>query len=176
MSIFVSRRDRFRAVAVASAATLATAFFTGCAGAGSVAPTGGASGVAPVQSVAVADSAIDFAKSGSYRSVVLGTKPIAYFPFESIKEGSLVGGFTTMLSGGAKISGGGAIKSQNDDRFLALANSAYATTSLSGGIPGTGSVVAWVKLASLPSVAGHDFYVAGESQIGNDFDVQFEAG
>jgi hypothetical protein len=29
-------------------------------------------------------------------------------------------------------------------------------------------------MAALPSADGHFFYVAGESQVGNDLDVQFE--
>src|ERR1039458_5365964 len=32
----------------------------------------------------------------------------------------------------------------------------------------------WVNLATLPSQAGRFFYVAGESQNGNDLDLQFE--
>lgn len=50
----------------------------------------------------------------------------------------------------------------------------YVTTSLMGGVPATGSMVAWVYLTKLPSVAGRYFYVSGESQIGNDFDLQFQ--
>jgi hypothetical protein len=34
--------------------------------------------------------------------------------------------------------------------------------------------MAWVNLDELPSKAGHFFYVAGESESGNDLDVQFE--
>jgi hypothetical protein len=33
----------------------------------------------------------------------------------------------------------------------------------------------WVNLATLPSQAGRFFYVAGESQSGNDLDLQFES-
>ena len=50
----------------------------------------------------------------------------------------------------------------------------YAATGLSGGIPGTGSIMAWVNLTALPSASGAIFYVAGESQYGNDLDVQFQ--
>jgi Concanavalin A-like lectin/glucanases superfamily len=35
-------------------------------------------------------------------------------------------------------------------------------------------MMAWVNLAQLPSQAGHFFYVEGESESGNDLDVQFE--
>jgi hypothetical protein len=34
--------------------------------------------------------------------------------------------------------------------------------------------MAWVNLAELPSKTGHLFYVAGESESGNDLDLQFE--
>jgi hypothetical protein len=50
----------------------------------------------------------------------------------------------------------------------------YMTTGLIGGIPGRGSMVAWVNLARLPSASGTFFYIAGESQSSNDFDVQFQ--
>ena len=50
----------------------------------------------------------------------------------------------------------------------------YVSTSLSGGIPGAGSMMAWVDFAELPSTAGAYFYIAGESQSGNDFDFQFQ--
>jgi hypothetical protein len=36
------------------------------------------------------------------------------------------------------------------------------------------SIMAWVNLATLPSQARRFFYLAGESQAGNDLDVQFE--
>ncbi len=109
-----------------------------------------------------------------YRTVVLNTHPIAYFPFDRASEGSLVNGYTTTLSGGAKIAPGGPIKDEPKDRSLSLAGMAYASTSLSGGIPGTGSMVAWVNLSELPSVTNTYFYVCGESQGGNDFDLQFQ--
>ena len=35
-------------------------------------------------------------------------------------------------------------------------------------------MMAWVNLAALPSEERRFFYVAGESQNGNDFDLQFE--
>ena len=36
-------------------------------------------------------------------------------------------------------------------------------------------LIAWVNLAALPSKESHVLYVAGESQSGNDFDLQFES-
>jgi Concanavalin A-like lectin/glucanases superfamily/PEP-CTERM motif len=45
---------------------------------------------------------------------------------------------------------------------------------LIGGISGRGSMVAWVNLNRLPSASGTYFYIAGESQNSNDFDIQFQ--
>ena len=43
-----------------------------------------------------------------------------------------------------------------------------------GRINGATSILVWVNLKALPSTAGHIFYVAGESEYGNDIDLQFE--
>ncbi|HYL27944.1 MAG TPA: LamG domain-containing protein [Candidatus Nitrosotalea sp.] len=114
-------------------------------------------------------------RASKYQTAVLKTNPIAYFPLNSATQGSVVGGYTTSLLYGAKIAKPGAIKAdKKQNKYLSLSNQAYATTSLSGGIPGTGSMVAWVNLSELPSDAGAYFYISGESQVGNDFDLQFE--
>ncbi len=51
---------------------------------------------------------------------------------------------------------------------------AYFDTSQRGGIRDAGSIMAWVHLNGRPAAFGHIQYVAGISQNGNDFDVQFE--
>ena len=51
---------------------------------------------------------------------------------------------------------------------------AWIKTTQMGGIDKAGSIMAWVNLAALPKTEGHILYVAGESQSGNDFDLQFE--
>jgi hypothetical protein len=43
-----------------------------------------------------------------------------------------------------------------------------------GGVSAAVSIMAWVNLAALPSKENRFFYVAGESENGNDLDVQFE--
>jgi hypothetical protein len=172
MSIFVFRRDRFRSLAFCCAAAAASSLLASCSGAGTTAPNTVA--VAPQDASVLQQSEIGFAKTPAYRQVVLNDKPIADFPLDSKGEGSLVGGYTTALKGGATIVKGGPIKNQKNDHSLMLSGMEYATTSLSGGIPGTGTVVAWVNLSELPSTAGSYFYIAGESQGGNDFDVQFQ--
>lgn len=50
----------------------------------------------------------------------------------------------------------------------------WISTSAKAGVSAAGSLMAWVRLAGLPFAEGHFFYVAGESQLGNDFDLQFE--
>lgn len=116
-----------------------------------------------------------FLTAASYRSAVLRTNPLAYFPFDSAKEGSIVNGYSANPVGGAAIAKGGAIKSNPKDAYLLLSGSGqYVTTTVWDGIPGTASIVAWVNLATLPSAAGHFFDIAAESQAGNDFDLQFQ--
>jgi Concanavalin A-like lectin/glucanases superfamily len=51
----------------------------------------------------------------------------------------------------------------------------YILTTQAGGIGTAASMMAWVDLATLPSDAKHVFYVMGESQNGNDLDLQFES-
>ena len=50
----------------------------------------------------------------------------------------------------------------------------YFDTTQMGGIRAAGSMLAWVNVSVLPSVAGRIVYVAGISQNHNDFDLQFE--
>jgi hypothetical protein len=112
--------------------------------------------------------------ASAYQKAVKKTNPVAYFPLNSPKEGSVGKQYTVALDNGAQIANGGAIPGDKKNKFLSLSGTAYATTSLSGNVPGTGSIVAWVNLSELPSTAGNYFYVAGESQYANDLDLQFE--
>ena len=106
-----------------------------------------------------------------YQQAVMNTKPLAYFSLDNLK--SVGGKYSVKLVGGARLRSGGPIKTDPNNKSLYLRGKAYATTSLSGGIPGTGSMIAWVNLAQLPSKTGKDMDVCGESQSGNDFDVGF---
>lgn len=113
--------------------------------------------------------------ASKYQAAVMKTKPLAYFPFNTAKGGSVGGKYKVKRYSGAKIVKGGPITSDGKKNFyLSLSNQAYASTSLSGGIPGTGTMIAWVNLSELPSEAGEYFYISGESEDGNDFDLQFE--
>lgn len=111
-----------------------------------------------------------------YYTVLLATNPIAYFHFDSENGGSVVGGYTTTFVGNATVGIPAAPLHEKKNKSIVLPGGGgdYVTTSLFGGIPGTGSMVAWVRLAELPSQAGRFFYVCGESQNANDLDLQFE--
>jgi concanavalin A-like lectin/glucanase superfamily protein/Big-like domain-containing protein len=111
-----------------------------------------------------------------YYSVLLGTNPIAYFHFNSMTDGSVVGGYTVSFVGNTTVGIPVAPLQEKNNKALIIPGGGgdYVTTSLMGGIPGAGSMVAWVYLSQLPSLTGRFFYVAGESQVGNDFDLQFQ--
>jgi len=146
------------------------AVLTACAGEASAPPVT----FAAPQATFTAPQVVRLAKS-AYQKAVLKTNPVAYFALNSATGGSVGGKYTLTLVGGAKIAKHGAIPADGKkNKYLKLANQAYATTSLAGNIPGTGSLVAWVNLAELPSNGGLTFYVAGESEFGNDFDLQFQ--
>jgi hypothetical protein len=156
----------------ASQSGAAIALLAACSGGGSQAPT---PTLLPETSAVSQRLQTRRALDPVYRQVVLTTQPIAYFPLDSVSEGSIVNGYTTSFIGGAKIVTGGPIHDQSMDRSASLSGKTqYVTTSLSGDIPGTGSMVAWVNLAALPGSTGHFFYVSGESQLSNDLDLQFE--
>lgn len=111
----------------------------------------------------------------NYINTVIGTQPLAFFPFDSATEGSVVNGYTLAPMGTPTLTAPGAPLHCSGNKTLALnGNESYVVASLFGGIPGTGSMIAWVNLAELPSDAGRYFYISGESQYGNDFDLQFE--
>ena len=92
---------------------------------------------------------------------------------------SSVNGYTGTFDGNAALGAAGTGPALADDpanRPVALdgSNNTYVDTSLVGGINQAGSMVGWFNLSSLPSTAGHIFTIAGESQSGNDFDLQIE--
>jgi hypothetical protein len=159
----VARFLSVAALSVLAAGCSSTAIPTP-AGAGNASSLASASGFAP-----------DTATASEYQKTVMKLNPIAYFPFNTASEGSVGGKYSIQLDGLAKIAPRGAIKTDSsENRYLLLKNQAYAVTSLKGHIPGTATIVAWVKLRALPSASNTYFYVCGESQSGNDFDLQFE--
>lgn len=153
------------------AGLLAGALLSGCAGTSALPGAVSASGRVTADVNSFASSMAPFTAS-KYQKEILKTKPIAYFSLDNLK--SFRDKYKVKLVGGARLERGGPIKSQKHDKSLFLHGMAYATTSLSGGIPGEGSMVAWVNLSELPSQANEYFYISGESQDGDDFDLQFQ--
>jgi Concanavalin A-like lectin/glucanases superfamily len=136
---------------------------------------GGQASMPQAVSVAAAAPTMVSLHASAYQKAVMKTKPVAYFPLNSATGGSVGGKYSLTLVNGAKIAKGGAIPPEGKrNKYLKLADQAYATTSVSGDVPGTGSMVAWVNLAELPSSGGLTFYVCGESEFGNDLDLQFQ--
>lgn len=108
---------------------------------------------------------------GDIAAAVKATSPVAYYRLDSTSGKSETGSSTYQFTGGAT----------NDDpgpagaRFAMLnGKDGWVKTTQMGGIGQTASIMAWVKLEKLPKEENHIFYVAGESQNGNDFDLQFE--
>jgi len=106
---------------------------------------------------------------------VLSTHPIAFYRLDATSGQSQVGTTTYKLTGSANVADSGAPVPTANGSYLELdGKTACITTTQFGGVGATASIMAWVNLAELPSKTGHFFYVAGESENGNDLDVQFE--
>ena len=114
------------------------------------------------------------AQSG-FPAAVLSTHPIAFYRLDATSGKSQVGTTTFKAIGSAEIADSGAPVLTANGSYVKLdGKSAYITTTQMGGVGAAASIMAWVNLDELPSKAGHFFYVAGESESGNDLDVQFE--
>ena len=111
---------------------------------------------------------------------------LGYYTFTTSSQGdSVVHGYTGVLENGASVGGPGSGPPVNDPATsaLVLANGSGGNQDmvsagkkpLLGKIVGKGSIVAWFKLADLPSNQGRIFSIAGESQEGNDFDLQINS-
>ena len=110
-----------------------------------------------------------------FSTAVEATHPLAFYRLDSTSGQSLVGTTTYKAVGSAGIAATGAPIPTANSRFLKLdGHTAYIVTTQAGGVGVAASIMAWVNLAELPSKAQHFFYVAGESEHGNDLDVQFE--
>ena len=118
--------------------------------------------------------------AADYATTVMSTTNLlGYWRFAtSAPTNSEVNGYTGTYHGGAAVgptnSGPAlALGSTNAALFLNGTNG-YVSTSLTGQIGSQGSIVGWFNLGALPSTDGHFYYLAGESQNGNDFDLQIE--
>ncbi|MGC8551406.1 MAG: LamG domain-containing protein [Phycisphaerae bacterium] len=122
-----------------------------------------------------------------YVSTVESFNPLGYWRFTSTSQAnSSVNGYTGTFNGSAALGASGsgptlAGHPGNADLNLTANGSttspnpnSYVSTDLTGQINQSGSMVAWINMAALPSTTNSFFYIAGESQYGNDFDLQIQ--
>jgi hypothetical protein len=115
------------------------------------------------------------AAEADFVSAVVATRPIGYYRLDSTEGKSQAGSTNYKPVGGVTSVGPGGPIGNASSYFAQLnGRDAYILTTQSGGVGAAASIMAWVNLASLPSAENRFFYVAGESQNGNDLDVQFE--
>jgi hypothetical protein len=127
------------------------------------------SAIAGLIFVAVASAQVDFV------TAVTSTHPIAYYRLDSMEGNSQVGSTQYKSSGGVTSARPGAPIGIANNQFAQLdGHDGYIVTTQAGGVGAAASMMAWVNMASLPSAERRFFYVAGESQNGNDLDLQFE--
>jgi hypothetical protein len=128
-----------------------------------------------VFSMVAAHVAVAAPSTPDFVASVRSTNPIAYFRLAATTGHSETGASRYSAAGGVQSLDSGAPIVGSDSHYALLnGQDGYINTTQSGGVASVGSMMAWVKLAALPSVQGHVFYVAGESANGNDFDLQFE--
>lgn len=122
-----------------------------------------------------------------YISTVKSFNPLGYWRFTtSSQANSSVNGYTGTFNGSAALGAPGsgpalAGHPGNADLNLTANGSntapnpnSYVSTNLTGQISQSGTMIAWINMAELPSVAGRYFYIAGESQFADDFDMQVQ--
>ena len=115
------------------------------------------------------------AAGADFVSAVESTRPVAFYRLDSSEGKSQVGATTYKSSGGGSSAAPGAPIGIADNHFAKLdGRDGYIVTTQAGGVSAAASIMAWVNMAALPSTERHFFYVAGESQSGNDLDLQFE--
>jgi len=113
------------------------------------------------------------AQQTDFVTTVVATKPIAYYRLDAASGKSQVGSSAWKPQGGVSTEQGGA--PTGSDNYLKLdGKTGWIETTQKGGVGDAASMMAWVNLTELPSKAGRIFYVSGESQSGNDLDLQFE--
>lgn len=109
-----------------------------------------------------------------FAGTVSAKKPLAYYRLDAMSGKSVVGTTTYTAGSGVTVQSSGA-PTASDNKFVMLdGKSGKIVTTQKGGIKTAATIMAWVNLAELSSKAGRTLYVMGESQVGNDFDLQFE--
>jgi len=111
-------------------------------------------------------------------ATVKSTHPIAYYRLTATSGASEVGTSTYKAVDGVSVVSPAfhcaPISVPTSPCTLFDGTTGYFDTSQVGGISSAGSIMAWVHLTSRPALKKRFDYVAGISQSGNDFDLQFE--
>lgn len=125
--------------------------------------------------VAVLIGVAAYAAETDFRAAVVATHPVAYYRLNAISGKSEVGTTQYDPKGGVTVGTPGALAGMAKNQYAKFdGKDGYILTTQVGGVGETASLMAWVNLAALPSDDHHFFYVTGESQYGNDLDLQFE--
>ena len=112
---------------------------------------------------------------GDFVAAVDSTRPLVYYRLNAMSGNSRSGATHYKALGGVRIAKPGAPINVGGNRFANLDGlDGYIETTQAGGIGKAASMMVWVNLAVLPSAENHFFYVMGESENGNDLDLQFE--
>jgi hypothetical protein len=106
-------------------------------------------------------------------AAVASTRPIAFYRLNAASGRSEIGTTAYSPKGGVTATEPGLFGAGSQSVKLD-GHDGYIVTTQAGGVNGAASIMAWVNLDSLPSEQGRYFYVAGESENGNDLDLQFE--
>lgn len=132
-------------------------------------------GAALLGAVTILPALVQAQNTTQYNQTVVATPGLlGYYTYtQAAQANSVVNGYTGVLGNGATV--GAATGVPNNAALILTSNqNSYAgaggTNPLLGGIGGTGSIVAWINLSSLPT--GGSFDIANESQVGNDFIFQ----
>jgi hypothetical protein len=136
-------------------------------------------GRAPVAvAVAVAVASLVCSRVGvaqaDFVSAVVATHPLAYYRLDTVAGPAKVGSTRYESKGGVTTTDGAPIGVGGNMALQMDGKTGYVVTTQMGGVGVAASIMAWVKLGGLPSEAGRILYVAGESEYGNDLDLQFE--
>jgi hypothetical protein len=139
-----------------------------------------------IGSVTSQTASLTLLSTPSYSYLVLTTPNlVGYWPFTPASQAnSVFGGITGTFMGAAAVgpaSSGPSLPDQPVNTAVLLnGTNSYVATSLGGGLntsgefPDQATIVGWFNMATLPSLDGHAFFIAGESLYGDDMDLQID--
>jgi hypothetical protein len=165
-----------RASSLATCVCLGALATVSCSGAG---PGPAASATTAGSAAAGPDSpgsaTVASPKAQGFADAVKATQPLAWFRLNAASGSSESGPARYTSSGSVSVSSPGAPIGDAGNHFAKFdGHDGWIETTQVGGIKTQASMMAWVYLDALPSTRHRFFYVMGESQSGNDLDLQFE--